>query len=364
VSGSRGTLLVFVAGWSIFGAGAAEAGFCLGRNCGIEDPTFHCHSRNSQQNECWDQLDDACEDVPGFRVRAGEATSCSLGGDVLAPLGALGGAQNLTLVGGHEVFRGQLRRPLVTRAEAAERAAEAAGDDDDDDDDGEEDGEADADAAFHFDEMATALEREDWQLAGTDGETLGAHFGWLRQTGSGHRFSAAASYQRADPDGGDAADLVHLDVGYGHTLDWGDWAEWHWGLGATFNRLDARVEQDSSGGTGQLGLYKAFDNGHQLSGGLVLQFLSGSDLDADLKTIGVGAAYGVPIGQRLGVDVELYHVSVLDTVLTQDRFLTAAALVSWYVSPRFGLTLGYRVLEGIDDLDSRTITLGTSSRFD
>lgn len=357
---SKLTLAALFAGLLLVGATAAQAGFCLGSNCGSEDPTFHCHSRNSQRNECWDQFDDACENVPGFSVRNGEATSCGAGGDVQAPIGAIGGAQSLTLAGGHEVFRSQLRRRMVTRAEAAQRAAEqAAAGDDDDDDETDEDA-----AAFHFDEMTSALEREAWQLAGTDGETLGAHFGWLRQTGSGHRFSAAASFQRSEPDVGDSADLLHVDAGYGHSLDWGDWAQWSWGVAATFNQLAAETDQDSSGGTGQLGLYKPFDNGHQLSGGLVFQFLTGDDLDEDLKTIGAGAAYGLPIGERFAIDFEAYHVSLIDTVVADDSYCTAAALVSWYVSPRFGLTLGYRVLEGIEGLDSHTLTLGSSSRFD
>ncbi len=324
-------------------------GTCIGRNCGrdLGFPVEHCHVRQGGDPNgdeiCWSRLaaDFACEQL-GFFVNI----PCPLasGED---PLAAAFATLAPTAFGGFDVFRAQIRRPATARAAAAAAASAAASASGQDDD-------------VHVSEITTALELDSWELAGQDGETLGARFTWQRETETSRLFGAAASHQRAEPDGGDAASLTTVTGNFGHGLG----ETWKWSVNGTASRLGGALDETLLGGGAQIWFNHVRDDGGVFSGGVTAQ-LTTSDADNadDVTILGAGASYGLPIGQRFTLDLEVYGVRILDPEVDDDLFFTVGAQLGIYVSPRFGLVFGYRVLEGIDELESGTITFGSSTRF-
>jgi hypothetical protein len=331
---------------------ASWAAFCVGVNCGANDPSFHCHSRNALGNECWDQVDNACEAVTGFSRT--EAFSCFEPGP--GTQGAVGIAGQLpTAIGGFNTFRSQIRRPAVSRKATEDLELQDLQEIDDasgDDDDG---------GAVYIAEMTAALEHETWDLLGVEGKTNGIRFGWQRQNPSGGLWGVAASYQQAESDvGGDSTDLINANFSYGHTL--GSSEIWQWSASATISDLSGFVDETLIGASGQLSFQKDLSNS-LLSGGLVLQYQTADQLDDDIATVGLGLAWGIPLGRRLTLDFDVYAVNIVEPALDDDLFYTLGGSLGYYFSRRFALNLGYRVLEGIDGLDSSTITLGSISRW-
>ena len=343
---------------------------CLGTNCGLElvppfpEARFHCHSVDAAGVQCWDLLlsDDgelfdegSCNRIPGFSLLLGdngaaEATSCDDAGDLGAEASLL-----LDRVGGYNLFRTRIRRTARPRlatesAGAARRDRDASSEDEADDSD---------DGAASFAEMTTSIELEDWTFRGIGGETPGVRFGWRRQSETGHLFGLSASYQDADPDFGAGSRLITAHLDYGHTLG----PIWTWSLGATLSDFSGLVDATQVGAAGLLGFNRYTRRGSVFSGGLVIQYLDDDTRPEALGVAGSGLAYGFPIGRRLTLDIEGYAVSIWEGELVDDSFYTLAGMLSVYATPRFALTLGYRRLEGIADLDSDSYTFGASTRW-
>jgi len=360
--GCRRTLwmgLALFAGLALPAAAQRQGEICIGRFCGLDQgfDARHCHIRPGGDPDgddyCWSSLpaDFACEEI-GYTVNL----PCPLRTD--AAVGAVG--QQLAVLSGYNQFRSQIVKPAAARkaeedARAAQEAEEAEEGDEGDEDEG-------AGYAVHLSEITTALEYEDWELAGQQGETVGARFDWLRETETGMLWGASASYQEASPDRGESIELVNGQLSVGHTFGAGG-TEWSWGAFGTVSDLSGPVSDTLVGAGGRLAFSRYFEGGGVLSGGVLGQYQASDELDDDLVNVGAGAAYGFPVGERFALDFELYAVNVIEPEVVDDTFYTGAGMFSLYLSPRFTLTLGARVLEGIDRLDSLTYTLGGSTRF-
>lgn len=172
--------------------------------------------------------------------------------------------------------------------------------------------------------------------------------------------TAAGSYQQAETDGGVSADLVSASGAVGRTL--GD--TWRWSVNGTVSNLSGFFELNLYGAGAQLYFENYFSGGQVFSGGATYQFTAIDEAGFEnYQTVGAGVAFGTPLGRRLTVDLDLFAVSVVEPDLPDDAFYTAGAELGIYLTPRLGMTFGYRVLEGIDDLDSGTVTLGASTRW-
>lgn len=347
---------------------------CLGANCGEAltaasggEVTYHCHSVNAQGVQCWDIAPDfditfeACNGIPGFNLQeipvlGAVATQVVPVTAVSCEAAGVGGAtadQQLIGIGGYDIFRSQIRRvarPRIVR-ESEESEVEA---------------EAEGGAGSHFSEMTTSVEMASWELRGISGETPGGRFAWRRQSESGSLLGLSASYQDAEPDFGEPSELLNTSFSYGHTLG----SYWTWSLSGTYSDLSGPVDDTLLGGSCVIGFSNYTDSGTVVSGGVVLQYLDSDRLQDDLQTAGYGFAFGFPIGRRLALDLEGYGVSILDGGVPiiegeplDDNFYTAAAMLSIYATPRFAVTLGYRTLEGLGELDSESFTFGASTRW-
>lgn len=325
---------------------------CIGTNCGEDVADFHCHSVNTEGVQCWDGIEHGtqdglgCDFVTGFNLVSREtegvtAISCEdAGAD-----GSVAG-QLLDGVGGYNLFRTQLRK--TTRPRLARQGSEEA------------ESESEDEGAAVISEMATSVEVNDWTFRGISGETPGVRLGWRRQTESGHLFGISASYQDADPDFGMSSRLLTAQLNYGHTLG----PIWTWSVSGAFSDFSGLRDETLIGATGLVGFAKYSPRGSVVSGGVVVQYLAADNLPDDLGTAGFGLAYGVPIGKRVALDFEGYAVSVFEgEILDVDELYTLSGMLSIYATPRFAVTLGYRLLEGIDGLDSDTFTFGASTRW-
>ena len=136
-------------------------------------------------------------------------------------------------------------------------------------------------------------------------------------------------------------------------------------VNATVSDFSGLHDDTLLGGSGFLAFSRYSDKGSILSGGVLFQFLSSDTQPDDVQTVGYGLGFGFPIGNRLALDLEAYGVSILEGELVpgDDSLYTAAGQLSLYLTSRFALMLGYRVLEGIDGLDSQTFTFGGSTRW-
>lgn len=335
-----------------------EGRTCVGRHCGrlLGFPVEHCHVRQGGdpggEQVCWSSRrgDFACE-LMGFTVNV----PCPGVGGLAAGLAS----QVATSVGGFNVFRTEIRRTATPRA-ALEGAPAAAAPEEGEPAEGEPEGQPGAAAVLRFGEIRSALEYEDWTLSGVDGETPGARLSWRRELEGGLLVSAAGSYQRAEADGGVSADLASASAALGHTL--GD--RWRWSVNATASDLSGFLDLRLLGGGAQVWFESYRPDGRVLSGGVTYQLTTVDEPGVDdFQTAGAGVAYGFPIGRRLTVDLDLFAVGILEPDLPDDLFYTGGAELGVYLTPRFGLTAGYRVLEGIDGLDSGTLTLGAGTRW-
>lgn len=328
---------------------------CIGRFCGREMgfDAEHCHIRPGGDVDgddyCWSSLpfDLACEDL-GYTVNL----PCPQGAAEFPGLGAGLVSLSPSLLGGYDTFRSEIRTGAVSRAAAEESGAEES-----------EEEAAAASRSLRFSTITTALEHEQWELAGADGDTTGLRLDWERQTEAGWIWGVAGSYQDANPDRGQSTQLARGQFNLGRIFAADDASEWKWTLHGTVADVSGGVSDTLFGGGGSLAYRRYASNGHVFSAGLLAQVQTSDDLDDDVQTVGAGLGYGFPIAQRLTLDFELFGTTLLDDVVEEDTFYTAAALLGVYLSPRFALTVGTRTLQGIDDLDSTTFTLGTSTRF-
>lgn len=342
--------------FALAAASPAEAATCIGRICGVEQgfQIDHCHIRPGDDAEttddvCWSSLFDfACEDM-GFTQPIACPTS-ALPDPVLI---GLTGQQNLVL-SGYNQFRTQVLQPATTRAE--ERDLEAAEEDETEDDEDE------SRSLLYLSEITTAFEYEDWELAGNAGETVGARFGWSRQAESGIMLGASASYQDSSPDRGDSTQLLNAQLSFGRGFSTST-MDWSWAAFGSFSDVSGPASDSLFGGGVRVGFARHLEGGKIFSGGVLAQYQSSDELEDDPINVGAGAGFGVPLGDRFALDFELYAVNVIEPEVDDDFFYTGAGMFSVYFSERFALTVGARVLEGIDDLDSITYTVGSSSRF-
>lgn len=342
------------------------AELCLGIDCGADKASYRCHSVSAAGVECWSP-DDGCEVAAGFSRERDGALPCPL------RLSSFPGSGLIAVIGGREVLHEGFppRRPgAQTRSTQGLEGAPPR----------PSPGPRNEAAGAHFDAVTTTLEREDWSFADTRGKTWGAAVAWLRETATGHRFSAEVSAQRAEPRAeprgepklGAEAELVHVAVGYGHRLELpgrlSELEAW-WGVAAQGTQLDlGAAGADGTGrfggATAHLAAARTFVSGGRLAGAVVLQGNTGDDLGEDLTSVGLGAAYDLPIGRRVLVQLEVFAVRLMGSAASEDEFAHLAALGTWFASERFALTLGYRTLEGVAGLESATVTLGASRRFE
>ncbi|MBI2567514.1 MAG: hypothetical protein HYV63_10825 [Candidatus Schekmanbacteria bacterium] len=341
-------------------AGTAHGDYCIGESCGAGKLGWHCHGVSQAGEECWDALDDNCEEVGRWPDACPDrALNDPLATSTLAP----------TFIGSYNIFAGEIRQGAAPRLLRRDLEAEEAGDEEE----GEEEVKPGVQAAkkrraYQFSTMTTNLERESWSLdytklgAGTiDGTTLGARFNWVRQSEGGGLFGFNLSHQQAEPDGAsDKTSLSNLNMLFGHTI--GRERIVRWTLGLAVTHLDA-VTFDSTllGGNAKVYVNKFFANGMALSGGVVGQASYGKD--EDTASVGAGAAFGVPFADRFAVDFDVYGVKVLRPDSFSDVFYTVGSIFSFYISPRFALALGARGLFGLQDVKSTAITFGTSTRW-
>lgn len=346
--------LALFAGLALPSAGQEPGEICIGRFCGLDRgfEARHCHIRPGGDPDgddwCWssEPFDLVCEEL-GYTVNL----ACPV--QAGAAVGAVG--QQLAVLSGYNQFRSQIVKPAAARkAEEDAQAAQEA-------EEGDEEDEG-AGYAVHLSEITTAFEYEDWELAGQQGETVGARFDWLRETETGMLWGASASYQEASPDRGESTELLNGQLSVGHTFGMGG-MDWSWGAFGTVTDISGPASDTLFGAGGRLAFSRYFDGGRVLSGGVLGQYQTADELDDDLVNVGAGAAYGFPVGERFALDFELYAVNIIEPEVVDDTFYTGAGMVSVYFSPRFTLTLGARVLEGIDRLDSITYTVGGSTRF-
>lgn len=342
--------LALCAGLALPSFGQQLGETCIGRFCGLDRgyQARHCHIRPGGDPDgndyCWSSLpaDFACEQL-GYTVNL----ACPLGAD--AGVGAVG--QQIAVLSGYNQFRSQIVRPATARMAEEDLRAEA-----------EEDDEDEERSGLHLSEISTALEYEDWELAGQEGETVGIRFDWLRETETGMLWGASASYQDASPERGESTELLNGQLSIGHILGSAP-TEWSWAAFGTVSDVSGPVEDTLLGGGVRFSFAHYFEGGPVLSGGLLAQYQTADQAEDDLINLGTGLAYGLPLGRRFALDFELYYVTVYEPDVVDDSFFTGAGMFSVYLSPRFTLTLGARVLEGVEGLDSITYTLGSSTRF-
>lgn len=323
----------------------AHAQTCIGFNCGptvlmccTMNPSNHCRE-NNQGTECWDAIGGAaaCEAM-GFVNQCSFAPPISQGGDAtLAP----------TALGGFNTFRTQILSSATSRAKQDAARQDQA--------------EAGREGGGVFTDIITSLERDDWTFQGTDGETNGIRFGWRRQGERGGLFGFSASYQESDPDQGESSELLSGTVNFGHTI--GSSRLWKWSIFGTVNDISGPASDTLLGGGGQIYFNRYFESGSVFSGGVLYTYQTADKLQDDPQTVGYGLAYGFPIAQRFALDLDAFGVTIIDPDVQDDFFYTLSGIFSIYFTPRFTLNLGYRVLEGIDGLDSDTLTIGSSSRW-
>lgn len=346
------------------GPGLAQQGFCIGTNCGL-DLGFHCHSVDQNGDQCWDAVffdsqnsfetaapveSNLCEREPGFSLANDGAISCL---EAVRLSGASGGvsSQLPTLIGGYNLFRSRIRARAVSRVQWERMEAMAA-------QDAADDAES-TDGVVVFSEITTSIESDRWTYRDVDGDTNGVRFEWGRQGVKGGLWGASGSYQDASPDFGESSRLLNANVSFGHTLG----SVWSWSVSGTASDLSGFLDDTLYGAAGELSFSKYFDGGSVLSGGALYQYQSSDLFGDDFETAGYGLAFGFPLGRRFALNLEGYGATVVSPDVQDDAFYTLGGSFSAYFTPRFALTLGYRRLEGIDELDSGTYTLGSSSRW-
>lgn len=364
---------------------------CTGPGCGAGVPAYSCHSVSTANVQCWGRNlqgelgpFNACELVPGFRlteIPGGEAPTATACFGVVA--GSSVNDRLLRGIGGYTLFESQILRraqPRIARETAATR--EEADDETTPDEESAlesetEDSEAAATAAV-FADISTTLEAGNWDFRSFEGDAAGLRLFWTREGETGRTFGVSGSYQESDPDFGESTRLLNGNLSFGHTVG----ASASWGVNATVSDFSGIVDDTLIGASGFLAFSRYSDSGSVFSGGVLFQYLSSDRATEDVQTVGYGAGFGLPVGKRLALDVEVYGVSILETyriplpaliqdgesvlqpdLVSDDSFFTAGAQVSFYITPRFAVMLGYRVLEGIDDLDSQTFTFGGSTRW-
>lgn len=350
--------LWWVAGAAALGGQAllsapAAAVTCVGRTCGRDQgfAVSSCFIRPQGDPHgtkvCWSSEFDLSCQRQGFSV------------PILCPAGSLGGpslgagsSQIATAVGGFNDFLNQVAQPAVPRQQlvdiaADQQAAKTAA--------GEVHG-------VHFSEVTTSYEHEAWRLDGSSGATNGGRIGWNHESENGGLWGAAASYQDAVPDSGSSIGLVNLTVDAGHTFD--QQGIFRWALHATGSQFSGLADQTLYGGGGQLYFNKPFEGGPTLSGGVILNYMTGSDLPQDVLAVSYGVAYGFPVGPRLAINLEAFgsHLAQPDVDGARNFYLLGG-MGSVYLTRHFSMTLGYRSMLGIHELRSNTFTLGASTRW-
>lgn len=376
---------------------------CTGPNCGAGVPEYECYSVSTANVQCWGRPIDltlperqtitvnACEQLPDFQliVQIGtvvldrEPPTAMACGAVIAD----GSVNNQLLrgLGGYSLFESQILKraePRIVREAAVAAAGGPAGDEPEDVEIAAEEGAEEADEEDQgvavLSEITTSIEVGDWEFRSVEGDSSGVRLFWRREGETGRLYGLSASYQEADPDLGNSTRLLNGNFSIGHTM--GDSGSW--GLNATVSEFSGLHDDTLLGGSGYLAFSRYSDKGSVFSGGVLFQYLSSDQATDDVQTVGYGVGLGFPIGRRLALDLEAYGVSILETyrvslpaletdgiVLAEselradDSFYTAGAQLSLYLTSRFALMLGYRLLEGIDDLDSQTYTFGGSTRW-
>lgn len=124
--------------------------------------------------------------------------------------------------------------------------------------------------------------------------------------------------------------------------------------------IDVSQDVHSLGG----GLMAAFEKDLgpvTLSGGLIYQFLRDmGDLERSNHLLSYGVGVGVPIGRQFVANLETFQVNDLDR--DADPVIIGASF-SFFITRRWGLTLGWKTILNVDDYSSHEGTLGASARF-
>jgi hypothetical protein len=98
-----------------------------------------------------------------------------------------------------------------------------------------------------------------------------------------------------------------------------------------------------------------------LSGGLLYKFLQDTgDSERSNHLLSYGMEVGVPIGQQFVVNLEVFQINDLER--DEDPLIVGAS-VSFFATPRWGVTLGWKTILNIDGLTSHEGIVGASGRF-
>ncbi len=98
-----------------------------------------------------------------------------------------------------------------------------------------------------------------------------------------------------------------------------------------------------------------------LSGGVIYQFLRDTgDLERSNNIFSYGLALGIPMGRRLVGNLEVFQINNIDR---EDDPIIIGAGFTFFPSPRWGLTLGWKTIQNVDNFTSHEGTIGASVRF-
>jgi hypothetical protein len=98
-----------------------------------------------------------------------------------------------------------------------------------------------------------------------------------------------------------------------------------------------------------------------LSGGMLYQFLYGTgDLHDTYHLLSYGLGVGVPVGRLAVVNLEAFQIN--DLQRNEDPLFVGAS-ITYALSRRWGLTLGWKTVLHVEGFSSQEGTLGASTRF-
>jgi hypothetical protein len=98
-----------------------------------------------------------------------------------------------------------------------------------------------------------------------------------------------------------------------------------------------------------------------LSGGVIYRFLQDTgDLERSTHILFYGLGLGIPIGRRFVANLEGFQINTLDR--GDDPIIIGAGL-TFFVTRRWGLTLGWKTTQNSDNYSAHEGTLGASVRF-
>jgi hypothetical protein len=98
-----------------------------------------------------------------------------------------------------------------------------------------------------------------------------------------------------------------------------------------------------------------------VSGGLIYQFLQDTgDLERSNHLLSYGLEVGIPLGQRFIINLEVFQINNVER--DEDPVIIGAG-GTFYVTKRWGVTLGWKTILNVDGFTSHEGVVGASARF-